>query len=57
MSIVKLYETITENKSKNIKELSNSDAIDSMMGFSPIETVVRDVKGADDKIFRVGRLI
>lgn len=57
MSIVKLYETITENKTKSIQELSKSNAIDEMMGFSPVETVIRDVKGADDKIFRVGRLI
>ena len=57
MSIVKLYETITENKSKDIKQLSKNETIDSMMGFSPVETVVRDVKGADDKLFRVGRML
>lgn len=57
MSVVKLYKTIENNSPKNMEQLSNAQTIDEMMGFSPIETVVNDVIGSKDKLFRVGKLI
>lgn len=57
MSLMKLSHEINSKDVKNIAEFANSNTIDSMMGFSPIPTVVRNVEGAPDKEFRVRRMI
>lgn len=57
MTVVKLYEKIETTPAKSIGELADSNTIADMMGFSPVETVVRDVEGAKDKILRTGRMI
>lgn len=57
MSLTNLFEEMRTKNTRSIPEMASNEGIDNMMGFSPIPTVIRNVEGAPDKEFRVGKMI